>query len=155
MVKNQERQEYLKEHPWWGEIEGWEREVIRRLIHGLHKVARDLEAQRLRELLWTVGDIAGKEPIWPILEHLLDGGVFVSEGIEFCGPFPNRKGLPPVPLLPFLSSKLPQDDKEDRLLQIKVVLKHTCSQDPSEPALHNEDNPSQTTPGVPPPQIAS
>jgi len=155
VAQNQELKDYLKKHPWFGEIKGWERDIIRRMIFGLYKVGRDLEAQRLRELLFTIGDVAGKEPIWPILEHLLDGGVFVFESVEFSGPLPNKKRLPPVPLLPFLSSRVPEDDKEDRLVIIKVVLKHTCSQDPSEPALHNEDNPSKASSAVPPPQIAS
>jgi hypothetical protein len=155
MVKNQERQDYLKEHPWWGEIQGWEREVIRRIVFGLEKIGRKVEAERLHWFLFTIGDFLGKEPIWPILSHLLEGGVFDFEGTQFSGDRPNTKQLPSVALLPFLAPYVPENLREGRLFTIGALLTaYDRAQDLIRSALKEQDSVSKESPSVPPSQIS-
>jgi len=129
MRKEKELRDFLAEHPWFGQIEGWQREVIRRMLYGLQHTGRQREARRLRQMLFTVGDCLGKEVIWPILEHLLEGGVFDFDGKQICGDLPNTKNLPPVNLEEFLAAHVPADRRSTPLLLTRLMLKAQAGAD--------------------------
>src|SRR5713226_8679866 len=58
--KDKELADFLEQHPWFGQIEGYQRDIIRRMIYNLHKTGRALDAKRLEWVLFMVGDWLGK-----------------------------------------------------------------------------------------------
>ena len=123
VLKDKELGDFLAQHPWFGQIEGYQRDIIRRMIFNLHGAGRELEAERLHQVLFIVGDRLGKEVIWPILSHLLDGGTFHCEGLEICGDHPNIQQRPSIPLQQFLADHVPAGTRPGRLLVVNLLLK--------------------------------
>jgi len=123
MRTEKESADFSAEHPWWVQIHGQDREVIRRIIGSLCDTGRRLQARRFQDVICCIGDWLGPKVIWPLLSHLLDGGIFDCFGIEIIGGRPNTKNLPPVPLEQFLEQHLPADTSPDRLYWAKALLK--------------------------------
>ncbi len=153
--KAQELKDYLNQHPWFAQLKGYEREIICRMVYGLCRIGREAEADRLHRCLFTIGDFLGKEPIWPILEHLLEGGVFEFEGTVLSGNRPNTKQLPVISLLPFLATYAPEEFREGRLHAIRLLLKaYDRSQELIRSTLQEQDDAPKISSSVPPSQIS-
>jgi hypothetical protein len=121
--KEKELASFFEEHPWFGQIEAFQREIIRRMLYNLCESDRELEAERLKDVLFLVGDNLGKEVIWPILSHLLNGGTFQCEGIEIGGDHQDIQQRPSIPLQQFLADHLPAGTRPVKLLMINLLLK--------------------------------
>jgi hypothetical protein len=152
--KDKELADFLAQHPWFGQIEGYQREIIRRMIYNLQGAGRELEAERLQQVLFMVGDGLGKEVIWPILSHLLDGGTFHCEGMEIGGDHPNIQKLPSIPLQQFLADHVPAGTRSGRLLVVNLLLKAYARMEGLVRSLQNREEPptesaAVTTPHVP------
>jgi hypothetical protein len=124
LVRRDEAQRaFLNEHPWWGQIEGYQREIIRRLIDSLSPTGQTIQSARLEWFIFTAGDVLGKDVIWPILDHLLGGGGFHAEGMEIREPGPHAQTTPSVPFLDFLSAHLPAGTRPVRVDMVRLLLK--------------------------------
>ncbi len=142
MHREKELADFLEEHPWFGQIEGFQREIIRRMLYNLQEAGRGLEAERLNWVLFEVGDCLGKEVIWPILSHLLDGGTFQCHGMEIGGDHPNSQQRPSIPLQQFLADHVPAGTRPGQLVVVDMVLKARMRLDEMVRSVINKEEPA-------------
>jgi hypothetical protein len=141
--KAKELGDFSELHPWFGQIEGWQREIFRKMLFNMHNAGRGLEAERLDNVLFTVGDGLGKEVIGPILSHLYDGGTFQCHGIEISGDYPNSQQRPSIPLQQFLADHVPAGTRPARLLIVEWLLKAQARLEMLVRQRQNQDEPAE------------
>jgi hypothetical protein len=123
MQRDEERRKFLQDHPWWGEIEGYQREIIRRFICCEEPRDAAIQAGLVESFVFTAGDILGKEVIWPILQHLLQGEGFHAEGMEIGPLRPRTQPSPSTSFLEFLSRHAPAGTGAGRIEVVRLLLK--------------------------------
>jgi hypothetical protein len=152
--KEKELGDFRAQHPWFGQIEGYQREIIRRMIY--QGAGRELEAKRLEWVLFRVGDMLGKEVIWPILSHLLDGGTFHCHGMQICGVHPNVQKLPSLPFEQFLADHVAPGTRPGQLVAVEMLLKAwAVMEEEWGRSLQNQEEPAGESAAVMTPQVPS
>jgi hypothetical protein len=139
MQRDERLRRFLEEHPWFGEIEGYQRQIIRMLIARQAETGQEVQARLIESFIFTAGDCLGKDVIWPILNHLLNDGGFYAEGMEIRDTDPPALAPPAIPFLEFLSHYAPAGTPAGRVEIVRLLLKATKHLEDLRAAAASED----------------